>query len=120
VVRRPAVLGFRPDAIFLAVGLALIAAYFALPRGAVQNDLYDVIGVSSAFAIVLGVQLNRPAFPLPWLLFAVGNLFFSVADIIFNNLANPPVPSVADWFYIGGYPILAVGLFLLLLSLIKN
>jgi signal transduction histidine kinase len=115
VVRRPAVLGFRPDAIFLAVGLALIAAYFALPRGAVQNDLYDVIGVSSAFAIVLGVQLNRPAFPLPWLLFAVGNLFFSVADIIFNNLANPPVPSVADWFYLGGYPILAVGLVLLLI-----
>jgi signal transduction histidine kinase len=115
VVRRPAVTEFRPDAIFLGVGLLLIAAYFALPRGAVQNDLYDVIGVTSAFAIVLGVKLNRPAFPLPWLLFAAGNLFFAVADIIFNNLVNPPVPSVADWFYLGGYPIIAVGLLLLLI-----
>jgi len=115
VARRPTVRGFRVDAIFLGVGLALIAAYFALSRGAVQNDLYDTIGVSSAFAIVLGVKLNRPAFPLPWLLFAVGNLFFAVADIIFNNLENPPVPSVADWFYLGGYPILAAGLLLLLI-----
>ncbi len=115
MVRRPAVFAFRPDAIFLAVGLALIAVYFALPRGAMQNDLYDVIGVSSAFAIVLGVKLNRPAYPLPWLLFAAGNLCFAVADIIFNNLANPPVPSVADWFYLGGYPIVAVGLLLLLI-----
>lgn len=115
MVRRPALRELRPDAIFLAVGLALIAAYFAIPRGAVQNDLYDAIGVSSASAIVLGVKLNRPAFPLPWLLFAVGNLFFAVADIIFNNLVNPPVPSVADWFYLGGYPVLAVGLLLLLI-----
>jgi signal transduction histidine kinase len=115
VVRRPAVSQLRPDAIFLSVGLGLIVVYFALPRGAVQNDLYDVIGVSSAFAIVLGVKLNRPAFPLPWLLFAVGNLFFAVADIILNNLTNPPTPSVADWFYLGGYPILAVGLLLLLI-----
>ncbi len=115
MARRPTVRGFRVDAIFLGVGLALIAAYFALSRGAVQNDLYDTIGVSSAFAIVLGVKLNRPAFPLPWLLFAVGNLFFAVADIIFNNLENPPVPSVADWFYLGGYPILAAGLLLLLI-----
>ena len=112
---RPAVREFRAGAIFLAAGLTLTAAYFAVSRGAAQNDLYDVIGVASAFAILLGVELNRPAFPLPWLLFAAGNLFFAVADIIFNNLSNPPVPSVADWFYLGGYPLLAAGLLLLLI-----
>ena len=113
--RRAAVRDLRAAAIFLGAGLALIAVYFALPRGRAQNDLYDVIGVSSAFAIVLGVRLNRPTFPLPWLLFALGNLFFAVADIIFNNLANPPVPSVADWFYLAGYPLLAAGLLALLI-----
>ena len=56
MVRRPAVTEFRPDAIFLGVGLLLIAVYFALPREGGQNDLYDVIGVASAFAIVLGVS----------------------------------------------------------------
>ncbi len=110
---RPAARAFRADAIFLAAGLALTAAYFAIPRGAAQNDLYDLIGVGSSLAIVLGVRLNRPAYPLPWLLFAAGNLFFAVADIIFNHLVNPPVPSVADWFYLGGYPVLAAGLVLL-------
>ena len=110
-----AVRGFRAGAIFLAVALALTVAYFAVGRGAAQNDIYDVIGVGSALAIVLGVRLHRPDFPLPWLLFAAGNLFFAVADIIFNQLVNPPTPSVADWFYLGGYPVLAAGLVLLII-----
>jgi signal transduction histidine kinase len=114
VLLQPAVREFRTGALFFAAGLALIAVYFALARGAAQNDLYDVIGVGSAVAIVWGVRLNRPGYPLPWLLFAAGNLFFAVADIIFNHLVNPPVPSVADWFYLGGYPLLAAGLVLLL------
>jgi signal transduction histidine kinase len=107
--------GFRSGAIFLAAGLALTATYFAVPRGAVQNDLYDVIAVASSLAILLGVKLNRPDFLLPWLLFAAGNLLFAVADIIFNQLVNPPTPSVADWFYLSGYPLLAAGLVLLLI-----
>lgn len=111
---RPAVREFRTGALFLAAGLALTAVYFALARGPGQNDLYDVIGVGSAVAIVWGVRLNRPGYALPWLLFAAGNLFFAVADIIFNHLVNPPVPSVADWFYLSGYPLLAAGLVLLL------
>jgi signal transduction histidine kinase len=106
---------FRVGAIFLAAALALTVAYFVIERGAAQNDIYDVIGVASSLAILLGVRLNRPDFPLPWLLFAAGNLFFAVADIIFNQLVNPPTPSVADWFYLAGYPVLAAGLVLLLI-----
>jgi signal transduction histidine kinase len=106
---------FRVGAIFLAAALALTVAYFVIGRGAAQNDIYDVIGVASSLAILLGVRLNRPDFPLPWLLFAAGNLFFAVADIIFNQLVNPPTPSVADWFYLAGYPVLAAGLVLLLI-----
>jgi signal transduction histidine kinase len=115
VVRRPIARGFRAYAIFLTAGLALTAVYFAFPRGARQNDLYDLIAVGSSLAIVLGVRLNRPSYALPWLLFAAGNLCFAAADIIFNHLANPPVPSVADWFYLAGYPLLAAGLLLLLI-----
>jgi signal transduction histidine kinase len=114
VLLRPAAREFRTGAIFLAAGLALTVVYFALARGAVQNDLYDVIGVASSLAIVWGVRLSRPDYPLPWLLFAAGNLCFAIADIIFNHLVNPPIPSVADWFYLAGYPLLASGLVLLL------
>jgi signal transduction histidine kinase len=106
----------RAVAIFLAISLALTAVYFALPLGAAKNELYDAIGIGSALAIVLGIRLNRPSYRLPWLLFAAGNLSFAVADVIFNQLVNPPVPSVADWFYLAGYPLLAAGLVLLLIS----
>jgi signal transduction histidine kinase len=100
--------------LFLAAGLVLSVVYFALGRGTAQNDLYDFIGVASSIAIAAGVLINRPAYRAPWFLFAAGNLAFAVADIIFNHLVNPPVPSVADWFYLGGYPVLAVGLLMLL------
>jgi signal transduction histidine kinase len=114
VLLRPAVREFRAGAIFLAAGLAVTAVYFAIPHGAVQNGVYDTIGVGSGLAIALGVWLNRPDFPLPWLLFAAGNLCFAVADIIDGSVTNVSVPSVADWFYLGGYPLLAAGLVLLL------
>jgi signal transduction histidine kinase len=106
---------FRVGAIFLAAALALTVAYFLVPRGAAQNDINEVIGIGSALAIVLGVRLNRPSFPLPWLLFAAGNLLFALGDVVFNQLSNPPTPSAADWFYLAGYPALAAGLVLLLI-----
>jgi signal transduction histidine kinase len=112
---RQAFRGYRAGSLFLAVGLALCATYVLMPHGARQNDLYDVIGVASALAIAGGVALNRPDYALPWLLFAGGNLAFAIADIIFNQLADPPVPSIADWFYLSGYPLLTLGLLLLLI-----
>src|SRR5207249_2475907 len=90
--------------------------YFALPPGSAQSIAYDAVGVGSALAIAAGVRLNRPSSGLPWLFFALGNLSFAVADIIFNILVDPPVPSVADWFYLGGYPLLAAGLCFMLLA----
>jgi signal transduction histidine kinase len=113
-VRLPvAVREARAAAIFLAAGFALTVVYFALSPGAAQNDLYDVLGIGSALAIGLSIRLNRPDYPLPWLLFAAGNLAFAIADVIFNHLINPPTPSVADWFYLAGYPLVVAGLILL-------
>jgi signal transduction histidine kinase len=106
----------RRTELWLAAGFLATAVYFAVPGGNAQSVVYDVIGVASACAIVVAVAVNRPSRVLPWLLFALGNLFFAVADIIFNILVNPPVPSVADVFYLVGYPLLAGGLVLLLFA----
>jgi signal transduction histidine kinase len=103
------------SAAVLAAGVVACAVYFTLSPGAGQNNLYDVVGIGSSIAIAAGVLRNRPDYPLPWLLFAGGNLAFAVADVIFNQLTDPPVPSVADWFYLGGYPLLTLGLLLLLI-----
>jgi signal transduction histidine kinase len=110
---RHAVRGFRAGSLFLAAGLILCVVYFLVPQGNAQSVVYDLIGVSSSIAIAGGVYLNKPDYRLPWFLFALGNLFFAVADIIFNIIVNPPVPSVADAFYLAGYPILTCGLVLL-------
>jgi len=101
--------------LFCGAGVTVIGIYYLLPTGGQgQFVIYDTVGVTSAVAIAAGVRLNRPANPLPWLLFAVGNLLFAVADIIFNILVNPKVPSIADGFYLAGYPFLVAGLLLLL------
>src|SRR4051812_31579736 len=106
----------RPTELLLGAAVVLTGVYFAVPRGNTQSVIYDVIGVGSAVAIAVGVRRNAPSLRTPWLLFALGNLCFAVADIIFNILVDPPVPSVADAFYLGGYPLLVVGLLLLLFA----
>ena len=57
---------------------------------------------------------------MAWYLFAAGLLAFTVGDVIFNLYASvwhrdPPIPSLADVFYLAGYPFLAAGLVLLVL-----
>jgi signal transduction histidine kinase len=98
--------------VWLGVGVVPIALYLFVP--AAQDVIYGTIGAVAAIAIAAGTQLNRPARPLPWWLFAGGTALFAVGDDISNALNDPPVPSVADAFYLAGYPLLAIGLFLLL------
>jgi signal transduction histidine kinase len=100
----------RIGAFFLAGGVVLSGLYFLIPAGTPQSVVYDTVGIASSVAIGLGVFLNRPKARVPWLLFALGNLSFAIADIVFDVLVDPPVPSVADWLYLAGYPLLAVGL----------
>jgi signal transduction histidine kinase len=108
---------------YLAAGLVAIAVYFALPwDGFVQTLVYDAVGASAAVASVIGARLNRPRLRLPWYLFGAGLLSFAIGDVIFNLYAfvwdaDPPVPSVADVFYLAGYPFLTAGLVLLVHSL---
>ena len=100
----------RATAAFAAAGFALTAVYFVVPTGTPANVVYDTVGIGAFLAILAGVRSHRPETRVPWILFALGNLSFAVADMIFDALADAPVPSVADWFYLGGYPLLAVAL----------
>ena len=105
--------------VYLALGLGATGLYYALPWDSFgQRLVYDGIGASSAVAAVVGARVFRPARQLPWYLFGVGLLAFTVGDVFFNLYdfvwdRPPPVPSVADVFYLAGYPFLTVGLVLL-------
>ena len=104
---------------YLVAGVAATALYFALPWGIFgQTLVYDAIGASAAAASIAGARLFRPSLRLPWYLFGAGLFAFSLGEVLFNLYAfvwhrDPPVPSVADVFYLAGYPFLTAGLILL-------
>jgi len=82
-----------------------------------------VIGFASVVAIYVGAIRNLPRGErLPWQLFAFGLLgqvagdaIFAVYEVSLNR--EPPSPSIADAFYLGGYPLLALGVLLILRKL---
>jgi signal transduction histidine kinase len=104
---------------FLGAGLLAIGIYFLLPPD-VQSVFYVVIGFSSVLAIYVGTVRNLPRGErLAWHLFAVGLLcqvagdaIFAVYEVSLNR--EPPSPSIADAFYLAGYPLLALGVLLVL------
>ncbi len=106
----------RSSELWVGAGAVLVGIYFLVPRGSAQSVIYDVIGIGSSFAIAYGAFVHRPSRRAPWLLFAAGNVCSAIADVIFNVLVDPPVPSVADWFYLSAYPLIAAGLLLLLFA----
>jgi signal transduction histidine kinase len=109
---------------FTAAGLVAIGVYFLLPSGSTAQSLFFVvIGCASVGAISIGTVRNLPrGSRLAWHLFSAGLLAQVAGDAIFAmyeiDLNREPVsPSVADAFYLGGYPLLAVGIWLVLRKL---
>jgi signal transduction histidine kinase len=104
---------------YLVAGFAAIGLYFLLPWNSMgQRALYDVVAVSSGLAVLVGARLYRPSLSVAWYLFAAGLTAFAVGDFLFNFYPwiwhrDLPFPSVADGFYLAGYPFLAIGLILL-------
>jgi signal transduction histidine kinase len=106
----------RFAATWLAAGAGLVAVYFALPRGGTaQSILYVAIGLAGAAGIFAGTALNRPPRRLPWLLIGAAVLSFTIGDALFSAVEDSP--SIADVFYLAGYPLMAAGLVLLIASL---
>src|SRR5690242_623762 len=108
-----------PGRLFAATGVGAIGVYFLLPADQ-QSVFYVLIGAASVAAIAIGAMRNLPRGErLPWFLFAGGLLGQVAGDAIFavyeiELKREPPSPSIADLFYLGGYPLLALGILLVL------
>jgi signal transduction histidine kinase len=102
----------------LAAGLLLCVAYAAVPVDRiVLRDLviYTLAELIAILAIVVGVRLYRPQAPLAWLLIAGGLALWTVGDLlwsVYELAGRDPFPSLADVFYLDGYPLLAAALFI--------
>jgi PAS domain S-box-containing protein len=107
----------RAANICLAFAVLLSGVYLLLPSGVTRDVVYDGLGFVAAGAILVGIRRNRPAYRLPWYLFALGMFLYSVGDVIWDVydvwLNRNPFPSAADAFYLACYPCFFVGLILL-------
>ena len=97
--------------------LALTGAFYAFP--AWHLVLWSALALSSAAAIVIGLLIHRPTYPLPWWLLALAVTVFAAGDTTYNVLTTilgqeRPFPSLADVFYLAMYPLAAAGLVLLI------
>ena len=73
----------------------------------------------AATALAVSAALAPTRARLAWLLIATGQVCWAVGDIVWSvieRMGGNPYPSAADVLYVAGYPLLAVGLGLLLWS----
>lgn len=98
----------------LLVGLVAVAGYFLLPGEGAKDAGYSVIGVGSVACVIVGIRWHRPADRWGWQAVTAGNLCFVLGDGVYDvyqfGLHRAiPFPSVADAFYLAGYPFLILG-----------
>jgi diguanylate cyclase (GGDEF)-like protein len=105
---------------YLTCALLAAGAFFFLPAGSwAQTGWFVGIGLGSAGAIVFGVRRHRPPGTVAWLFFAAGislNALGTLAEAYISRIQSreTPFPSLADAFYFALYPLLALGLALLI------
>jgi len=101
---------------YAGAGCLLLAAYPLVPE-LVQQISYDAISASAVLALLVGVRRNRPASRAPWYLFVAGQACSTVGSVAWNivtaRYGSVPTPSAIDLCYLAFYPLVALGLWLL-------
>jgi signal transduction histidine kinase len=104
----------------VAVGVIAIGLYFlTTPNSVSQSVVYGLIGFAGVLAVVAGTLRNVPRHErAPWLLFGSGLLAFVCGDAVFDYYVagggTAPFPSAADAIYLAAYPLLFLGMGLLI------
>jgi PAS domain S-box-containing protein len=122
-VRRALSVLLRPRArhwSVLAVGAVAIFAYVSVGYDSpVISQVYVLIAILAATALTVSALLGPSRVRLAWLLIAMGQASWALGDVTWSVIeatGGGLYPSVADVLYVLGYPLLAVGLGLLLRS----
>ena len=110
----------RTAFLFLAAGALSIGIYFLLPSDG-QDIYFVVIGMGGVAGILLGSR-RLAVGRIAWRLIALGLVFKVLADAVTSYYEiklgrEPPLPSAADVLYLAGYPLMLVGIVLLLREL---
>src|SRR5674476_855760 len=105
--------------LYLTITLTAVGAFLFIPEVSWAQPVLQVgVGYTAASVMVLGIRRNRVRFPLPWYLFAGGLFTHStgilVEAVLTRTLNNQASPSLADAFWIALYPMLFVGMALII------
>ena len=108
----------------LVLGAAAVSVWVLVGDGsAVRAPLYATVAVLSATALAVSAVLVPSRTRLAWLLIAAGQVSWALGDVVWTTIdmsGGNPYPSVADILYVVGYPLLAIGLGVLLWSGIRR
>ncbi|HEX3590985.1 MAG TPA: diguanylate cyclase [Pseudonocardiaceae bacterium] len=108
---------------YLVTGILVVVAYYFAVHfhspPVVLVVLYCLVSASAAVAVLVAgarVEGNRT----PWLFLGASQVVYASADICFytshNILGDTAFPALADPLYLGHYPLVVVGLILLIRS----
>jgi diguanylate cyclase len=104
---------------YLAAAAVVVAGYFLTPSDSWTQTIYaELVGLAATGAIVVGVVKHRPEAKAAWLWFAAGqllNVLGTLAEAVIGRVLHLETwPSVADVLWLGLYPGLVIGLYLLI------
>jgi diguanylate cyclase (GGDEF)-like protein len=102
---------------FLVLALVGVSAYFFAIHGTAASVYWDVaVAAMLGFGFVVAARLDQHR--AAWIVILLGQACFLIGDICFSILEHvfhsDAYPNVGDIFYVGGYPLIAVGLVMLL------
>ena len=103
---------------YLGGTCVLTALYLFAPPLAGNGPLINGLGLSGVVAIVVGIRMHKPRARAAWWLFAAGQFLFFSGDLYTYSYpklfgADVGFPSLGDALYLGVYPVLMAGLFIL-------
>lgn len=103
----------RISRLYLIAGAVAVICYLRVPGLAGNTVLFELVGASSAVAIITGVIRYRPRPLAPWLLFILAQVLFLAGDFFYYTF-NLEFPAPADALYLAYYPLQAAGLLLVI------
>ncbi len=119
VLDRPRVVGYALAALGVLTVLEAFEEIFGLggPPTLYQTWIHDLVGMSAAVLILVRARYGRST-RIPWLVIGLAMVLWSSGDIgwslVYGGRAFVPYPSFADILWLSWYPLVAVGVALLI------
>ena len=119
LLNRPRIIGYALGTLGVLTLLEAIEEIFGLggPSALYQTWIHDFVVLSAALLILARAGFERST-RIPWLLFGLAMVLWSCGDIgwsiVYGGRAVVPYPSFADILWLLWYPLVAVGVALLI------